>query len=375
MKTKFALFIGVFLLLNVYVGWHALMFLRHTVGMPSAALFWIVFFVIAFSFVLARFKVLPHPIRKTLKVIGSYYFAVFEFAVVLLPLADIAAVIAHAAGIAADTSIRSIGAAVLLVLAVLLVRGSWNAWVPTVRSHDLIVAKNAGSRNSLKVAAASDIHLGDIVGNRHLQKLIDYVEKSKPDLVLLPGDVIDDDIAPFIRHNMADVMKKLRAPLGVYAVLGNHEYYGGHIEEYVTRMESLGIRVLRDEVVNIRDDFYVAGRKDKAAEHFDPAKRMPVDALLSDTDRSKPILLLDHQPHGFKQSADAGADVLLCGHTHRGQFFPNHFITRRLFELDWGYMRKGAMHVIVSSGFGTWGPPIRLYSRSEIIELNIRFEP
>ena len=83
---------------------------------------------------------------------------------------------------------------------------------------------------------------------------------------------------------------------------------------------------------------------------------------------------MDHQPYHLDKAADAGADVMLSGHTHRGQMAPNHLITRRLFELDWGYLRKGNLHAIVSSGFGTWGPPIRLGSRSEIIELTIHFK-
>ena len=82
---------------------------------------------------------------------------------------------------------------------------------------------------------------------------------------------------------------------------------------------------------------------------------------------------MDHQPYAFGTAADAGADLLLCGHTHRGQFAPNHLITRRLFELDWGYMRKSALHVLVSSGFGTWGPPIRLFSRSEVLFVTLNF--
>jgi predicted MPP superfamily phosphohydrolase len=139
-------------------------------------------------------------------------------------------------------------------------------------------------------------------------------------------------------------------------------------------MNKIGIKVLRDETVEIAGALYVAGRKDKTAESADPSGRLKVSDLLSPLDLDKPVILMDHQPTKFQQAAEAGADILLSGHTHRGQFFPNHLLTKRLFELDWGYMRKGAMHVIVSSGFGTWGPPIRIGSRSEIIQLEISFE-
>lgn len=100
---------------------------------------------------------------------------------------------------------------------------------------------------------------------------------------------------------------------------------------------------------------------------------MSVGQLLSEADLSKPVILLDHQPYALQTAADAGADLMLSGHTHRGQMAPAHLVTRRLFELDWGYLKKGAMHVIVSSGYGLWGPPVRLGSRSEIIDIRLKF--
>lgn len=373
MRNRFILFMSLFLVLNVYIGWHGMVFLSRLGAMPPAVAYWILYFVIAISYLLGRLPFLPRPIGLALKVTGSYYLAVFEFALMLLPVADIAALALHASGINAGAYVVALGTAVIAVITAMLLRGVWNAWSPVTRSYDIFIPKQAGTLKELKIAVASDIHLGDIVGNRHLQRLVDRVREMKPDLILLPGDVIDDSIEPFIRHNMSEVMRQLKAPLGVYAVLGNHEYYGGHIEEYVKRMEQIGIRVLLDEIVRVEDGMYIAGRKDKTAEAS--TGRLPVQELLSETDRSLPIILMDHQPYAFDQAAEAGADVLLSGHTHRGQFAPNHWVTRRLFELDWGYMKKNGMHVVVSSGFGTWGPPVRLASRSEIVELNVRFQP
>ncbi|MNT99041.1 putative metallophosphoesterase [compost metagenome] len=82
---------------------------------------------------------------------------------------------------------------------------------------------------------------------------------------------------------------------------------------------------------------------------------------------------MDHQPSALQEAADNGIDLSLHGHTHRGQMAPNHWITRRIFELDWGYLRKGNLHAFVSSGYGSWGPPIRIGSRSEILDITIRF--
>jgi hypothetical protein len=298
-----------------------------------------------------------------------------EFLVIILPFADISAWLLRKVGYSEAFYIPVVGWTTMVLLVILIVWGSYNAWSPILRTYRLPISKQGGGRRKLTIAVASDIHLGNIVGNRHLKRLIKGINRMEPDLILLPGDIIDDSIEPFMRNKMADSLKQLHATFGVYAVLGNHEYYGGNIEQYITEMSSIGICVLRDETVSIDNDHMViAGRKDRTAESMDPNGRLSIEELLDHVDKSKPIIVMDHQPYGFQQAAEAGADILLCGHTHRGQFAPNHWVTGRLFELDWGYMLKQHMHVVVSSGFGTWGPPIRLASRCEIIRLDVELE-
>lgn len=363
----------VWIAVNYYIGWHLAIFLQWS-GIDNGFIFWPVFTIVIFSYLIGRAGGgLLGPLSRLLKVIGAIYFGVLQFAVLLLIPADIAGLLFHAAGVSYRTIIGVEGTIVIALLIVLLAWGSRNAWSPVIRSYEITVEKKAGPRRSLTLAVASDIHLGNIVGNRHLRRLLRLVDQIKPDLILLPGDVIDDVIEPFVRNAMSDTLSKLKAPLGTYAVLGNHEYYGGHIAQYTERMKAIGIPVLQDERVMIEGSFYLAGRKDRTAESM-KGGRLSVEELLDGADRSLPILLMDHQPHQFQKAADAGVDLLLCGHTHRGQLAPNHWITRRLFELDWGYMRKAAMHVFVSSGFGSWGPPVRLASRSEVLKIVVHFK-
>ncbi|GFN30036.1 metallophosphoesterase [Paenibacillus xylaniclasticus] len=358
-------------IINFYIGWHGDLVLRHA-GLDAAlGIYWPLFGVLSFGYLLGRTLKLG-PIGRLLKVVGSYYVALIEFSLLLLPVADLAAWIMGAAGMERTDTVLILFGIVAAILLVVLLRGSYNAWSPVVRKHVLTVDKPApaGKPNELRVAMASDLHLGNIVGNRHLRKLIERINAMNPDVVLLAGDVLDDSIEPFLRNNMAATLRQLKAKHGVYAVLGNHEYYGGDIEQYVQMMNSIGIAVLRDETITVNGMFHVVGRKDKTAESG--SGRLPMNELTASLDKTLPILAMDHQPYGFTQAAEAGVDLLMCGHTHRGQFFPNHYVTRRLFELDWGYMRKGLMHVIVSSGFGSWGPPIRLMSRSEMIEITLQ---
>lgn len=361
-------------LVNFYIGWHLWVLLQEWLPVVHAAVYWTVFLVIAFSYILGRIP-LPQPIRpvgRLFKVIGSYYLACMEFAVIMLPLADLLYGVLSLAGAELSAYVTEAGATLLALLALFLIWGSRNAWSTVVRTHRLQVDKSIGTSVPLTVAVASDLHLGNIVGNRHLRRMVERINAMQPDIVLLAGDVLDDSIEPFLRNGMQQQLKQLKARYGVYAVLGNHEYYGGSIAQYTDVMQSIGIKVLQDEVVET-SGVYVVGRKDKTAEGM-AGGRLSVEALLESVDRSKPILMMDHQPTGFGAASEAGVDVLLSGHTHRGQIAPNHWITRRLFELDWGYLLKNKLHVIVSSGYGTWGPPIRLASRSELIKLEIVLE-
>ncbi|MFD1907005.1 metallophosphoesterase [Paenibacillus rhizoplanae] len=259
----------------------------------------------------------------------------------------------------------------LVLLAVFLIWGSRNAWSTVVRTHRLKVDKSIGTSVPLTVAVASDLHLGNIVGNRHLRRMVREMNAMNPDIVLLAGDVLDDSIEPFIRNRMEQQLKQLKARYGVYAVLGNHEYYGGSIAQYTEVMRSVGIQVLQDEVVET-SGVYVVGRKDKTAEAMEAGGRLSVEALLEGLDRSKPILMMDHQPTGFGIASEAGVDVLLSGHTHRGADCTESLDYPAAVRTGLGLpAQKNKLHVIVSSGYGTWGPPIRLASRSELIKLEL----
>ncbi|RXZ84824.1 metallophosphoesterase [Paenibacillaceae bacterium] len=365
----------VVVLVNYYIGLHVWRLIQDWLPAVGAGLFWPVFAIISFSYLFGRLS-RPKPLLplfRGLKVIGSYYFAIMEFAVIMLPITDLLYLLLKLSGADMTHFVSIAGFALLAALALFLLWGSRNAWSTIVRTQPVSIDKQAGDLAKLRIAMASDLHLGNIVGNRHLKKMVSKINALKPDVVLLPGDVLDDSIEPFIRNKMMDNLKKLQARDGVYVVLGNHEYYGGSVEQYVALMEENGFKVLRDEIAEPSGAYYVVGRKDRTAESREG--RLSVSALLAGLDPSRPIIVMDHQPYGFEQAAEAGADLLLCGHTHRGQIAPNHWITKRLFELDWGYMRKGKMHVAVSSGFGSWGPPIRIGSRSEIIELLVTFQP
>jgi predicted MPP superfamily phosphohydrolase len=377
MKPRFlavlALILAIFTLINYYIGWHGKLLISHF-GLHLSLGYWICFWIVAFSYLISRSgrRYLPLFLSQFLKIVGSYWFAVITYSILLLPLLDLTAWILRLYKIEAGIYIPWLGSIFIVLLAAILWRGSWNAWNPIVRKYELVVPKAAGHMKQLHIAVASDLHLGTIVSNSHLQLLVKHIKDLKPDLILLPGDIIDDEIEPFIRLGMAEQMRELKAPLGTYAILGNHEYIGGNIKEFVEQLKAIHIPVLMDETLKIADSFYLIGRKDRSA---GVKGRMPIEELIRETDPALPLILMDHQPYHLEQSEANGIDLQLSGHTHRGQMAPFHWITKRLYEIDWGYLKKGGMHTIVSSGYGSWGPPIRLGSRSEIIDIVIQFKP
>jgi predicted MPP superfamily phosphohydrolase len=127
-------------------------------------------------------------------------------------------------------------------------------------------------------------------------------------------------------------------------------------------------RLPRHRVEKVSGAVALVGRKDRSE-----PDRLPVAQLTERADRSKPLILLDHQPYELQAAQEAGVDLSVSRHTHRGQVAPGHLITQRLYELDWGYLRKGSLHAIVTSGYGFWGPPIRIGSRAEIVRIEATF--
>ncbi len=132
------------------------------------------------------------------------------------------------------------------------------------------------------------------------------------------------------------------------------------------------MRILEDEAVLVADSFYVIGRKDPTSVPRGGA-RTPLSVILSGLDKSRPLILLDHQPVHLEEAAAAGIDLQLSGHTHNGQVFPVNLINKGIYELNWGLLKKGSTWFYVTSGAATWGPPVRLGSTSEIVLFQMTF--
>ena len=251
--------------------------------------------------------------------------------------------------------------------------GAWNASHARLRELSFSVDKKAGDRQGLRIAMASDIHLSTVGARSRLAKLVESINALEPDIILLPGDIVDESMTAAEESRLTAIFRQLRAPLGVFAVLGNHEYYSG-LEESLAFLRASGITVLQDESVRVGDAFYLLGRKDPTALR-QGEERMPLARIMADgkIDASLPLILLDHQPIRLGQAMEAGIDLELSGHTHAGQLFPLNLINKRIYEQNWGTLRKGKTQYYVSCGFGTWGPPVRTGSVPELLLIRVAF--
>jgi uncharacterized protein len=367
---------------NYYIGLRGWQGVGSLIPFLNNKVYWIMFWVTALSFILARLsgRFLPASVGYYLDLIGGYWMAAMLYLLIILPIVDIIKLIKRRVnfiprGISESAIIKTyLGVLILLLLLGILIYGTWNAANIKVAHYDIDIPKKAGDLKELKIAMVSDLHLGTIVDNSRLSKMVDKINELQPDIILMAGDIIDDKVAPFVKQNMGEILKELKAKNGVYAATGNHDYYGGDSEELIKNLEASGVKVLTDKYMKINDSFYVVGREDIAVESYYKRNRKPLKELLSDVDKLLPVILIDHTPKNLQEPMENGVDLQVSGHTHRGQLFPSQYITQSLFELDWGYLKKDNLNVVVSSGIGTWGPPIRIGNSSELVEIVLRFE-
>lgn len=380
MLLFFGIFFTVYGLINYYIfihGWQAI-----PASSPLRVPYLAVFLVLSLAFIGGRFleRVWISPVSAGLVWIGSFwlaamlYFFLAAAAIDLLRLANAIIPFFPSSVIERGETVRfNLLVAVTAGTVVLLIAGHINALFPRVREHDLVIAKRVEGEKTMTIVAASDIHLGTIIGRGRLRTLVEKINALDPDVVLLPGDIVDEDLGPVIAQNLGEMLRNIRAKQGVYAITGNHEYIGGG-DAACAYLTEHGVTMLRDSVARLRNGTWLVGREDRSSAQFAGKKRATLGELMAGVDTTFPVILMDHQPFHLEEGAEKGADLQLSGHTHHGQIWPLNYVTGAIYELSRGYLRKGNTHVIVSSGAGSWGPPVRLGNRPEILLLRLHFE-
>lgn len=260
---------------------------------------------------------------------------------------------------------------VLMGVVILLGVGFLRARQFAVTRITVTVDSFGKSREDLTLVFISDIHLGTIVNNSRLKRMVDAANSLEPDLVLLGGDILDEDLAPVLARDLGDILRSIRSRFGVYGVTGNHEYFGG-VERACKYLSGHGITMLRDEACTVAG-IVLAGREDRSIFETTGVRRKSLNDLLAGVDKDLPVLVLDHRPFRHISPSLEAVDLYLAGHTHHGQLWPIQGITNALYALSYGLKKISGTTLYVSSGYGTWGPPVRIGSRPEIVAITMRF--
>ena len=372
----FLLIISIYFLLHYYIGKKGLSLLN--IKKSSKILYWFFIYFLGFCFILGRIgnEYIPWNISTFLTIIGAYWIGLIVYLTIFFIAKDIVNFfvrILFGRHNIIEKNKKLINLSIILLSVILVGYGAINAKRPQIIEYSIDINKRVENIEQMKVVLISDLHIGQIVGNRFLRNIVNIVNSLEPDLILIPGDIIDDNLDDNIHIKMGDILKELNPIYGVYASLGNHEFIGGQADEIEEFLNNANIIVLRDEALKVANSFYIIGREDKASERFTNIPRRELSDIMLEVDRLSPIFMMDHQPVDIVVAKDEGVDLQVSGHTHRGQIIPGRFFTKRIFDIDWGLYKESSYHLIVTSGVGTWGPPIRIGTKSEIILINVNF--
>ena len=261
------------------------------------------------------------------------------------------------------------GISVFIIVFILVGFGIWNAQNQVVTNYEVNINKDAGEITSLNVVMISDVHMGITIKENGVNKMVNSINELNPDIVLFCGDIFDENTPTKLKEYSREAFKNIKSKYGVYDITGNHEYSAGDLSETISYFEDANIKFLQDESIKIADSFYIVGRNDPANKRVTGQEVKPLSDILKDVDKSLPIIVLNHRPENLEEAETENVDLQLSGHTHNGQIFPGNLVTNYLNEKDYGHLIKDNFNLIVSSGYGTWGPPMRIGSKSEIVNI------
>lgn len=253
-------------------------------------------------------------------------------------------------------------------VSVLMVKAYLTVAHPIVKEVYVTLPKGSSERDSLTIVMMSDLHIGEVIGKKMVQRYVALSNAQHPDMVVLVGDILDYESRFAEKEHIEEDLQQLKAPLGVYVVNGNHEYRANRFAKYRWLVKT-GATLLTDSVVQPDSTFYLIGRDD----HINK-KRKALHTLMAAIDTTKPVIVLDHQPWSFAEMAMNGVDLGLHGHTHNGQLWPYPLLMKLIYECPYGYHKKGPTQFYVSSGIGIAGPPYRVGTVSELVVLHVKFK-
>jgi predicted MPP superfamily phosphohydrolase len=239
---------------------------------------------------------------------------------------------------------------------------------PVVESYEVVMAGLPADLDGKVIVAISDLHLGSLRGKQWFDDRVSQIRAQQPDLVVLLGDLFEGHGIP--ERELVAGFQRLSAPLGVFAVLGNHEFHGDQ-DDITGLIEQAGITVLRNRWVEVASGLVLAGVDDLRGRRRSRGKADLINKALAGRPAGATVLL-SHTPWYTDRAASAGAGLMLSGHTHGGQIWPFDYLVRHFYPFLEGKYEIEDMTLVVGRGTGLWGPPMRLWSPGEISRVTLR---
>ena len=339
---------------------------KSRVWAAMAGILMLLFFVLGFG---KSMIPMPDSLRDVLGASCACWLGVFLYLILCFLASDFAVLLLRLIPKSSAKKARRCGSAVALALA-LAVSGYGFYHAGDVQTKEYTISLAEGAKGELVIALVSDLHLGATGAEARLPDIVSAINAMEPDAVLIAGDLFDSGLAAAADPDRAaELFRQIKAPLGVYACLGNHDY-GSSVAEAREYLAGCGITLLLDEQVTVDGRFVLAGRLDSSPIGGDEWYRAEPEKVLAGIPEGLPVIVMDHNPTNIREY-DGLADLVVSGHTHRGQVWPGGLITGALYAVDYGYYRagEGSPHVVVTSGAGTWGPPMRVGTDSEVVKL------
>jgi len=318
---------------------------------------------------------LPSGFGRAIQWVSAHWMGIFMYLLLFFLLADFVILFGRLVRIIPSPAPQILrffaGLLVILLTTGVTCYGVYNANQLKQVSYQLRLNEHANSAD-LKIVMVSDLHLGAVGSERRLEGIVQAINAQNPDLVCIVGDITNGNYHAIQDPERAIAQfKSITAPLGVYACLGNHDA-GSTFTETLGFFKQSNIILLNDESVVIANRLILAGRLDPSPiGTFGTLTRSDTLGLPAEPDL--PIIVMDHNPIKVGEYGPA-VDLILSGHTHKGQLFPGSLITSAMYVVDHGHYQKDAAapHIVVSSGAGTWGPPMRVGTQSEIVSITLQ---
>jgi len=336
-----------------------------------------IFFVLSIALGFVPFNI---NARKILIWFAWFLIGLFVYFLLFFALSDIFMLIAKLLRFIPSPAPQRIiiiaGWIVFVCTAVMTFHGVIHARQIKHADYTVKIEKESALKN-LNIVLISDLHLGYLNDDKWLAKIVDKVNSLEPDIVCIAGDVFNDNLKALPNPAQAGrSLKSIKSTYGVYACMGNHDG-GNSFDEMLRFLEQNNVRTLLDEQVIIEDKFIIIGRRDSSPiGNQGEARKKWQNTYIPEENKNLPVIVLDHNPANIKEYGNE-VDLIFSGHTHKGQMFPGNIVTNLIFDVDYGHYQKnkdeGSPHVVVTSGIGVWGPPLRIATNSEIARILVEF--